>query len=323
MSVRLVRNIVISTAVAAAASSVAALPAQAASRLGERTLERGDNGADVRELQRTLSRLKLRLRADGAYGRGTERAVRRYERRVHISKDGRVSPGQARGMRRRAGTLSLGSRTLRRGNRGRDVRRLQELLTRHGFRVRSDGVFGAGTERRLKAWESDATQTVDGRLTPDEALVLAGPQTATTSTQPGAGGFFPIAGKWKRGGSGAGFGDRGGAHQGVDLFADCGTPLVAPQAGQVVHRATQSRAGNYVVLRSADTGEDHVFMHLRNPSPLEKGAAVTAGQNVGVVGKTGNASACHLHFEIWTAPGWYDGGAARDPQPDLNAWARG
>jgi murein DD-endopeptidase MepM/ murein hydrolase activator NlpD len=35
---------------------------------------------------------------------------------------------------------------------------------------------------------------------------------------------------------------------------------------------------------------------------------------IGVVGQTGDATACHLHFEIWTAPGWYEGG---DPMPSV------
>jgi len=43
------------------------------------------------------------------------------------------------------------------------------------------------------------------------------------------------------------------------------------------------------------------------------GDSVSAGDNVGEVGRTGDATACHLHFEEWTAPGWYAGGHAKDP----------
>ena len=41
-----------------------------------------------------------------------------------------------------------------------------------------------------------------------------------------------------------------------------------------------------------------------------------------IVGETGDATACHLHFEIWTAPGWYEGGSPIDPLPYLEKWDR-
>ena len=39
-----------------------------------------------------------------------------------------------------------------------------------------------------------------------------------------------------------------------------------------------------------------------------------------MVGDTGNASTCHLHFEIWSNPGYYEGGSADRPEPYLRAW---
>jgi murein DD-endopeptidase MepM/ murein hydrolase activator NlpD len=53
---------------------------------------------------------------------------------------------------------------------------------------------------------------------------------------------------------------------------------------------------------------------------LMTGDPVRTGQPIGIVGDTGNASACHLHFEIWTAPGWYEGGSPIDPYPYLKKW---
>ena len=89
--------------------------------------------------------------------------------------------------------------------------------------------------------------------------------------------------------------------------------------GKVKHVAFQERAGNYVVIAAAD-GFDHAYMHLAKPSPLVKGAQVGTGDPVGAVGDTGRASGCHLHFEMWKAPGWYTGGAPVDPLPHLKAW---
>lgn len=213
----------------------------------------------------------------------------------------------------------LGKRTLRRGLRGRDVRAMQRLLTARGVPVRADGVFGRGTERRVKRWETISGLPVDGRLSrADAALLLGRPAAATPRVT--AVGAFPVAGPWQAGGEGAGFGERSGRHEGVDLMSPCGTPLVAPHAGTVVRVATHDRAGHYLVIRSSSTSEDHVLMHLREAPMVARGATVAAGQQVGHVGETGNARGCHLHFEIWTAPGWYEGGKPRDPQPDLDAW---
>ena len=64
-------------------------------------------------------------------------------------------------------------------------------------------------------------------------------------------------------------------------------------------------------------------MHLREHAPTCRSAtASTPASRSGEVGDTGNARGCHLHFEEWTAPGWYDGGRPFDPLPDLKRWDR-
>ncbi len=110
-------------------------------------------------------------------------------------------------------------------------------------------------------------------------------------------------------GYGDGFG-AGRGHQGQDVFARCNSPIRAVRGGRVQVNSTQSAAGNYVVVDGKGTGVDTMYAHLIRRSPLRKGARVRTGQVIGNVGQTGSASGCHLHFEIWTAPGWYEGGSA-------------
>jgi murein DD-endopeptidase MepM/ murein hydrolase activator NlpD len=132
---------------------------------------------------------------------------------------------------------------------------------------------------------------------------------------------FPVRGRHNFGGPADRFGAArsGHSHQGQDVLAACGTKLVAAQGGTVKYASYQSAAGYYIVIRGAD-GTDNGYMHLAQPSPFTEGDAVYTGQQIGVVGDTGDATACHLHFEIWTQPGWYEGGKPIDPLPSLQAW---
>jgi murein DD-endopeptidase MepM/ murein hydrolase activator NlpD len=135
--------------------------------------------------------------------------------------------------------------------------------------------------------------------------------------------FFPVRGTHNYGDAGARFGASrsGHTHQGQDVMAACGSKLVAAQGGTVKYAAFQSAAGYYIVIHGLD-GTDNAYMHLAGPTPFTEGDKVFTGQQIGVVGDTGDATACHLHFEIWTAPGWYDGGHVIDPLPSLQAWDR-
>jgi murein DD-endopeptidase MepM/ murein hydrolase activator NlpD len=134
---------------------------------------------------------------------------------------------------------------------------------------------------------------------------------------------FPVLGAHDFGSAGGRFGAArsGHTHQGQDVMADCGLPLVAARGGRVQYSGFEGNAGNYVVIDGKGTSLDFMYAHMAEPSPLKTGDLVRTGQPIGIVGDTGDATACHLHFEIWTAPGWYEGGAARDPKPDLERWA--
>jgi murein DD-endopeptidase MepM/ murein hydrolase activator NlpD len=129
---------------------------------------------------------------------------------------------------------------------------------------------------------------------------------------------FPIAGRHEIGTELVQSFGGGRGHKGHDVFATCGTPLVAAHAGTVMHNDVQGRAGNYLVIGLAD-GTSEVYMHLQEPSLIPEGTPVAAGQPIGAVGATGHAHGCHLHFELWTAPGWYEGGQPVDPLPLLQS----
>lgn len=132
---------------------------------------------------------------------------------------------------------------------------------------------------------------------------------------------FPIRGKHDVGQTETNNFGGGRNHQGQDMFAACGTPLVAAHGGTVrIAKANHARAGNYVVIAGEQSGLDYVYMHMQRPPNVQTGDTVVTGQPLGEVGDTGNANGCHLHFELWSAPGWYRGGAPIDPLPLVRAW---
>ncbi len=133
---------------------------------------------------------------------------------------------------------------------------------------------------------------------------------------------FPIKGAHNYGQSGARFGAgrSGHSHQGQDVMAKCGKTLVAARGGTVKFSGYHSAAGNYVVIDNHGDDKDFAYMHLREPASVSKGDRVYTNQQFGVVGSTGSSTACHLHFEMWGEPGWYDGGAPIDPLAYLQGW---
>ena len=132
--------------------------------------------------------------------------------------------------------------------------------------------------------------------------------------------LFPIRGRHDLGQSATNDFGGGRGHQGQDMFARCGTRIAAARGGKVQYAGFHSAAGYYVVIDASSTGIDHVYMHLRSPALVRTGQRVFTGQKIGDVGSTGRATGCHLHFEMWTAPGWYEGGRPFDPLPSLRGW---
>jgi murein DD-endopeptidase MepM/ murein hydrolase activator NlpD len=133
---------------------------------------------------------------------------------------------------------------------------------------------------------------------------------------------FPLAGAFSYGDRDSRFGAKrkGHTHQGQDLPAASGTPVVAPRGGTIETVDFQAHgAGHYVVLDGAGEDRDYVFMHLaRGSTVVREGERVRTGQRIGDVGSTGESSGPHLHFEVWNG-GWQRGHPV-DPLPLLQSW---
>ncbi len=166
-------------------------------------------------------------------------------------------------------------------------------------------------QRRLKALEAARTAYLT-------SLPVAGGATLAGALPQGDY-LFPVAGPaqftndW-------GFARAGGrTHEGIDLFAARGTPVVAVADGTLFNVGWNGLGGWRLWVRDT-SGNGFYYAHLEAYSPVAKeGAAVTRGTVLGYVGNTGDAQGTptHLHFEIH--PG---GGGPVPPYPIVTGWPR-
>lgn len=85
-------------------------------------------------------------------------------------------------------------------------------------------------------------------------------------------------------------------HKGIDLAAPTGTPTYAAAAGRVIYAFYSVSAGNWVVI---DHGNGLVTKYMHHDYyTVSQGQYVEKGQQVGVVGNTGNSFGAHLHFQV-------------------------
>lgn len=90
----------------------------------------------------------------------------------------------------------------------------------------------------------------------------------------------------------------GRLHEGVDISADSGSPVVAVAEGVVVEAGTKGGYGRYVAVRHA-AGLTTFYAHLGGiGADVKAGLEVKAGQHLGQIGSTGVSTGPHLHFEI-------------------------
>ena len=93
------------------------------------------------------------------------------------------------------------------------------------------------------------------------------------------------------------FGMRNGKkHDGIDIKASEGTPIKAAEEGRAVYVSTMRGYGNMVILKHKD---DFYTVYAHNKKNLvSDGDKVSKGDVIALVGDTGNADGCHLHFEV-------------------------
>ena len=131
-----------------------------------------------------------------------------------------------------------------------------------------------------------ASMTYLGRALPDEESAAPERQLQASASAPTAASsrtaarrassalydhIFPMRGKHSYG-DGVGAPRKGHTHQGQDVMAKCGTPLVAARGGRVQFAGYQGAAGNYLVIDGqAARGRDYAYMHLTRQGHLQGG----------------------------------------------------
>ena len=135
----------------------------------------------------------------------------------------------------------------------------------------------------------------------------------------------------------AGWSDTHASYPAADIFVGCGAEIVSPVNGLVLEsRRVNSydpavdnpatRGGRSVAI-VGDDGVRYYMAHFESIDPgIEPGVRVAIGQRLGLMGRTGRASACHVHFGISPpCPGkeWSVRRGVVWPFPYLNDWRAG
>lgn len=130
-------------------------------------------------------------------------------------------------------------------------------------------------------------------VTKVNSVVVMMPSTATRIFSPDGYYLRPIVGGVKTQGI--------HGHNAVDLAEACGSPIYASAAGTVTIAKSNGKwnggYGNYVEIDHSNNTQT-LYAHMQAPLMVSLGQVVAQGQEIGTMGKTGDATGCHVHFEI-------------------------
>jgi murein DD-endopeptidase MepM/ murein hydrolase activator NlpD len=107
-------------------------------------------------------------------------------------------------------------------------------------------------------------------------------------------------------------------HPAIDIGAPLGTPVVAAAGGTVIWagwKYSGGGTGGGIEIWINHGGKLYTTYNHLSKVYVKVGQTVAAGQHIGNVGMTGNATGPHLHFEVWVCYPWSDGttSCARNP----------
>ncbi|MBA8976748.1 MULTISPECIES: peptidoglycan DD-metalloendopeptidase family protein [Streptomyces] len=216
------------------------------------------------------------------------------------------------------------------GARNEDVRTVQKALIARGHPI-PDGVTGLFGEQTRAAYRAEQVaqgyKGADADGVPGCASLTALGRSAGFAVDcrgaPAAGGGSPRGGRvpspvpghrvtfdffargpyaWKP--------DGVGRHTGQDFAARTGVPVVAVRSGTITWSNSAGGAYGQWIGLAADNGHVYTYCHL-SQRQVKAGQRVTAGQQLGKVGNTGNSTGPHLHFEMSKGSSWSYGNVAK------------
>ncbi|MEG2805026.1 peptidoglycan-binding protein [Stenotrophomonas sp.] len=262
---------------------------------------------------------------------------------IEIADRGITASAPAPAARAAAVAAPLADGVLQRGERGEDVRALQESLNQMGFRdaqgnalETTSGIYGQHTQEAVRSFQAANALAPSGNAdaATREALAAQQAQPASGRNRPAepetrreAGIAWPAPGndrineadKPREGRGEFGTARSGGrTHGGIDIQGEVGDPIAAFAGGTVTVTPNNRAAGNTVRI-THDDGSVTKYFHL-DKIQVSNGDRVEAGQQIATMGRTGNTPAqgdTHLHFELWRD------GRKVDPLPELRGSDRG